>query len=289
VSARQAYCGARAPVIYDALADILRVLLPGGGCAMILGQAYFDESGSHSGSEVLCVAGYVFRKNQAIKLGHEWRKVLRWKKLPYFHMVDCAHGNGPFANLTKDERIAVETRLIEIIKRHAIQGISVTVDPLEYASFPGKLPTKPGLYDNAYAFCAQAVMAGISAFIETNPIVGQMAYFFEAGHQSAPQADEIMRAMFVLPKHKHDFRYVGHAFVEKQHSPQIQAADLLAWQWYTDRRHQREGRPRRKDCASLLQLHHNALHFGSAELDGIAREQTKLTDLLRQASVGQSS
>lgn len=271
-------------VSVDVLADILRVMLPGGGYTMIQAQAFFDESGSHHGSAILCVAGYVFRKNDAIKLGHEWRKVLRWKKLPYFHMVDCAHGNGPFANLTRDERIAVETRLIEIIKRFAIQGITVTVDPMEYASFPAKLPIKPGLYDNAYSFCAQSILAGISAFIEKNPQIGKMVYFFEAGHKSRPQAEEIMRAMFAVPKHKHDFRYAGHAFVQKEDSPQIQAADLLAWQWYTDRRHQREGRPRRKDCASLLQLHHNAIHFGAEELDAIAREQAKLTDLQRSAS-----
>jgi hypothetical protein len=54
--------------------------------------------------------------------------VLRWKKLPYFHMVDCAHGNGVFANLRLDERIAVQTKLIEAIKRHAIQGIAITVE-----------------------------------------------------------------------------------------------------------------------------------------------------------------
>jgi Protein of unknown function (DUF3800) len=268
---------------------MLRLMLPSGGYAMIQAQAFFDESGSHEGSPILCVAGYIFLKNDAIKLGHEWRKVLRWKKLPYFHMVDCAHGNGSFANLTKDERIAVETKLIEIIKRFAVQGISVTVDPMEYASFPSKLPTKPGLYDNAYALCAQTIMTGIWGFIDTNPLVGKMVYFFEAGHKSRSQADEIMRAMFAVPKHKHNFRYAGHAFVEKQDSPQIQAADLLAWQWYTDRRHQRQGRPRRKDCASLLQLHHNAIHLGTKELDTIASEQTRLTDLQRRASAERSS
>jgi hypothetical protein len=229
VSARQGL-KTQAPILYDALADILRLLFPGDGYAMIQAQAFFDESGSHDGSAVLCVAGYVFRKSNAIKLGHEWRKVLRWKKLPYFHMVDCAHGNGPFANLTKDERIAVETKLIETIKRYAIQGISVTIDPAEYASFPNKLPTKAGLYDSAYALCAQTIMTGVWAFIDANPRIGKMHYFFEAGHQSAPQADEIMRAMLATPRHKHNFRYAGHSSVEKADAPQIQAADLLAWQ-----------------------------------------------------------
>jgi hypothetical protein len=272
----------------DIVADILRVVLHrGGGCAVIQAQAYFDESGSHDGSPILCVAGYIFRKNQAIKLGHEWRRVLRWKKLPYFHMVECAHGNGPFAKLTKDERIAVQTKLIEAIKRYAVQGVAITVDPVEYAPFPGRLPTKPGLYDNAYAFCAQVIMTGVSVFLERNPLVGKMAYFFEAGHQSRPQADEIIRTMFAQPAIKQQFRYAGHAFVEKADAPQIQAADLLAWQWYTDRRHQREGKPRRKDCASLLELHHNAVHIDSAELDRMVKESVMIADLFGEKSASE--
>jgi hypothetical protein len=257
---------------------------------MIQGQAYFDESGSHDGAPILCVAGYIFKKSEAIRLGHEWRKVLRWKKLPYFHMVECAHGNGPFANLTKDERIAVQTKLIEAIKRHAIQGIAITVDPTEYATFSKRFPFKRGLYDSAYAFCAQVIMAGVSVFIEKNPQIGKMDYFFEAGHSSVPQADEIMRTMLAQPAVKHQFRYAAHAFVEKRDAPQIQAADLLAWQWYTDRRHTAEGRLRRKDCASLLQLHHNAVHIDSKELDRIANESIVIAELFaNRTSVERSS
>jgi hypothetical protein len=265
---------------------MLRVLLPSGGYAMIEAQAYFDESGSHDGAAILCVAGYIFKKSEAIKLGHEWRRVLRWKKLPYFHMVDCAHGNGPFANLSKDERVVVQTKLIEAIKKHAIQGIAVTVNPAEYAAFPGRLPIRPGLYDNAYAFCAQSIMTGVSVFMERNPLVRSMAYFFEAGHKSAPQAHQIMQSMFAQPAVKEQFRYAGHAFVEKEKSPAIQAADLLAWQWYTDRRHELEGRPRRKDCASLLQLHHNAVHIDSKELDRIANETIMIANLFGERSSG---
>ncbi len=218
------------------------------------------------------------------------RRVLRWKKLPYFHMVECAHGNGPFANLTKDERIAVQTKLIEAIKRHAIQGVAITVDPTEYATFSKRLPFKRGLYDSAYAFCAQVIMTGVSVFIERNPQIEKMAYFFEAGHSSAPQADEIMRTMLAQPAIKQQFRYAAHAFVEKRDAPQIQAADLLAWQWYTDRRHTAEERARRKECASLLQLHHNAVHIDSKELDRIANESIMIADLFgKQAAAEQSS
>jgi hypothetical protein len=264
----------------DPVADMLRVILPTGGFAMIEAQAYFDESGSHDGSAILCVAGYIFRKSEAIKLGHEWRKVLRWKKLPYFHMVECAHGSGPFANLTMAERIVVQTKLIEAIKKYAIQGLAITVNPVEYATFHARLPLVPDFYENPYAFCSQVVMGGVSVFIERNPYVRSMAYFFEAGHKSAYQAHEIMEGMLKLPNAKEQFRYAGHAFVEKQKSPAIQAADLLAWQWYTDKRHELEGRPRRKDCASLLEAFHTVVHIDKEKLDRIADHTIKVVSLL---------
>jgi hypothetical protein len=40
------------------------------------------------------------------------------------------------------------------------------------------------------------------------------------------------------------YRYVGHAFVQKERNSAIQSADLLAWQWFTDKKHQLEKRPR---------------------------------------------
>ena len=101
---------------------MLSALLPPGGNVTVLCEAFFDESGSHEGAAILCLAGYIFKKNEAIKLWHEWRKVLHWKKLPYFHMVDCGHGNGPFANLSKNERVAVQTKLIEAIKQTRHSG-----------------------------------------------------------------------------------------------------------------------------------------------------------------------
>jgi hypothetical protein len=41
---------------------------------------------------------------------------------------------------------------------------------------------------------------------------------------------------------------------------------LVGWQWYKDKKNQLEGRPRRKDCESLLQLHHNAGHLDRSSL-----------------------
>lgn len=250
----------------DPLALVLSGVLPFGGYVTIQCQVFFDESASHDGAPFLCVAGLIFKKSEAIKLGREWRKVLQWKRLPYFHMVDCAHGNGVFAKLPKDERSDIARRMIEIIKCRAIQGIAVTINNLDFASVVAEFPKIGKHYGTSYAFASHSVLAGVRSWIYRNPKVQEMAYFFEDGHGSRQRTDEIMANIFADSALHKEYRYVGRGFVTKQKSYAIQAADLFAWQWYTDRRHQLEGRPRRKDCENLLQLHWNAIHLDRAAI-----------------------
>ena len=57
------------------------------------------------------------------------------------------------------------------------------------------------------------------------------------------------------------FRYKEHQFIGKEHSACIQAADILAWQWYIDRRRKSEGKPRRKDCEAIVNGKFSCLTF----------------------------
>ncbi len=94
---------------------------------MAAAHAYFDESGTHDGSPVLCVAGYVIPEERRQDFNTKWIETLESKGLTHFHMVDCAHGNGEFANLGMSERIEVQTKLIELIKGSSARGIGAMI------------------------------------------------------------------------------------------------------------------------------------------------------------------
>ena len=64
-------------------------------------KAYFDESGCHDGSTVLAVGGYLVRADWATRMQRKWRSALSKYGLPYFYMVDCAHGSGVFKSLSR--------------------------------------------------------------------------------------------------------------------------------------------------------------------------------------------
>ena len=65
-------------------------------------NSHFDETNTHKGAERLCVAGYVFHKDKAEQQAIRWASLVDKWRVPYFHMVDCAHNTGVFGHLTKD-------------------------------------------------------------------------------------------------------------------------------------------------------------------------------------------
>lgn len=211
---------------------------------MSLLEAYIDESGSHEGSSVLCVAGYLYTKDNRLKLDKEWGIALQRFNLPYFHMVDCAHGNLPFDKLSKTNRTAVAKEMIELIKKYMLYGFSVTINETQYDLWR---KDKYQLFGSAYTFCCWMMLIAVESWAEKHAYGGKIAYYFEAGHKHQSEANKVLTETVDLP----EFRYASHNFVEKKFNGAIQSADLLAWQAAKFRKDYLV-RPPRQDFFSLV-------------------------------------
>jgi hypothetical protein len=240
--------GGKPQIQGEVFASLVGTFLPFGGNLVALVEAHFDESIGTMPRRVLCVAGYIMTDRAARRLTREWCNVLNQYQLPYFRMSACAHGNYPFRNLSIEQRIAVEKRVIDIAKSRTIKWFAVVIDLDDFDQY---MP-KHELIGNPYTFCAHVIIGGIAHWVADSKYDGDIAYVFEAGHESEREAGQIMQKIFHYPGLKSAQRYASHAFVDKAKSPPTQAADLLSWHTYTDLRHRLEGRPRRKDFASLL-------------------------------------
>jgi hypothetical protein len=172
-------------------------------------------------------------------------------------MSACAHGNYPFDKLTKPQRVAVQTKMIGLIKRRTIKGIVVTLDMNEFQKI---MPDNSEVIGGAYSFCLNIVVGGVYYWAKDKGFTGRLAYFFEAGHNNQSEAQRILTRSFNDKNVKTNGNYAGHAFLKKEDSPPTQAADILARQWYTDLRRKIEGKKRRADCASLLEHDHDVRH-----------------------------
>lgn len=231
-------------------------------------EAYFDESYSDKRPRILAVAGYVFEKTACLEFDVELKEILEFYRLPYFHMVDCGPGNPPFHNLDKSARDQIARKMIALIKRYTAFGVAFAVNHDDYEEVfrDGFFPKDLAHYGDPYSYCCYSCLTAIQGWISKTRVDGQIGYFFESGHASAPKATALMDQVFNVPNLRQDFRYGAHGFVPKTHRP-VQAADMLAYLHYKDLKEAFSStpRPRRKDFEALIEV-------GSAETKFVPRE-----------------
>jgi hypothetical protein len=234
-------------------------------------QAYFDESGTHRGAPVTCVAGYLFTADQCLRFETEWKQALDDYAIPHFHMADCANGGKFFRGWPISRRDELERRLIGIIKRRATIGVVASVRPEDHANF--STPELVGR-GGSYVLCLLWCVAGVAAWVAKHGYSGKIAYFFESGHQLASRADQAMQWLSKRPVLRDGSRYRAHSFVSKELSLPVQAADILAWQWYKDwsNRVGAKRRPRRLDLSALLSLPHMSSHLTTQHLEAMVTD-----------------
>lgn len=245
--------------------DLAEALAPGPNDLVALIQAYFDES---YGNGLLCVAGYVFTKGKAKRLDAQWRKMLRRYRLPYFRMSACAHGKKPFDHLSYDDRDKAARLAIGLIKKFALVGIAATVDERQHEA---QVPD-PYKIHGPYEFCVWNCLMGVRRWMDGEGRKGDVAYVFEAGHAHQSNANRLMHLLFKSPRLRERYRYVSHSFVDKAKSRPCQAADILAWQWYTDAKRAAEGKSQRADLKALLSVPHLVRHIDVERHAEISRQ-----------------
>jgi len=229
---------------------LIAITVPEGGAIFVPVEVYLDESKGSKPERIMCVAGYLFERSQAERLTVEWNAQLERFDLPFFHMVDCAHGSGEFSKLEKPERIELQTELIKIANKYARAGFSSTTLSEKFPALSILHPLQGGLEQT---FNSMFCLSGVRRWADVLQYNGPISYFFESGNR--PEQAEAGRFMNMIcedPVAREKFRYHSHAFIPKEGNPPVQAADLLAWQSYTDRRHALEAKPRRADYVALL-------------------------------------
>ena len=235
------------------------------GYAFVI-EAYLDESGTHGGSPITCVAGYLFESEQSLRLEREWKSALGDFGIGHFHMADCAGGGGDFRGRSVSDRDALCRKLIGIIQRRALLGIVASVDPREYAKVAERtLVERGGAYMMSLLWCVQ----GVGQWAASREYRGRIAYFFEAGHRLQSHASSAMMRVKTNPGLERRLCYASHAFIDKNEACAIQAADLLAWQWYKDAigNQSQPRRPRRLDLRSLLESPHYSCHLEGRDME----------------------
>lgn len=208
----------------EAFERFLDVMLPGGGCAVAFTEVYLDESYDEStGSPLLCVAGYVFKKYEAKEFSRKWAAFLKRKGVPYFHMSECAHATGVFEGKDCD---GIARELIRRTRSSTEFGFAISINERDYDELVGP---QEGMR-SAYAFALMASMNHVLNWKLRTGTTGETAFFFEAGHKHQSDANAFVTWMLGNASLSAALGYAGHAFVPKV-TPGLHPADNLAWHW----------------------------------------------------------
>lgn len=214
---------------------------------MVMFEGYFDESGSfNEESGIFCISGYFLTAENARAMDAEWLRVLIDHKLPYFHMVDCAHGNKTCAEMPVEERSEIASKCIALIKEFTLEGFSALTRKDNFA------PTEDA--PDVYSYCVSLSVQALRAFLKSIDATGELAFFFESGHNSQGRAyNHVAKEIANLS--------ASLSFADKRDVRLLQAADLLAWQSTKFAKDQSSGaRPPRKDFLDLMG-HNHCLYF----------------------------
>ncbi len=237
-------------------------------------QAFMDESGTDDSSTVLCVAGYVFTKPQAKKFSRQWRAALakantgKPTQAEFFRMSDCAHGAGQFEGWDRQDCIAIETALIKHVHKRTEFGYAVTLNEDDYNE---RLAGRSGM-PSAYAFACFAALGMIRRWALKRNYAGEIAYFFESGHEHQRNANGFLDELFTSTRTRDQYWYAGHAFRPKEKDACLQSGDLLAW--HAVKHHEREARGEgmRKDLQALVRADHDMRrHYDIPAMERLAK------------------
>lgn len=251
----------------------IRLLLPGGGVMFNLVAPYIDESGTHDQAATICAGGYIFESGAAQELNREMGSLFAEYRIPYFHASEIIPGkpkeggNGLFDHLSLKDRDAIARAFIASIKEHSAYGFAATVRKADYERIATAYPALP----RAYGFMLMQCMILVANWCDRSGFSGKAFYFFEDGATHKRNAirwlDDFVLASDRL---KQRYRYFDRAFVDKHHSPAINAADLLVYRWSSHLENKdKPGYEPRKDLLALMRPQDTVADWAGEHLTGL--------------------
>jgi hypothetical protein len=220
------------------ISDFLPGVWPDGGLLVML-RAFFDDSGTHEGgrfgpSKVVAVAGVFGTEGELRGLEDEWRKHLKRPldgtkpPLSRFHMTECQNSHGEFAGWSRTETDYFCHQLGTVIIESGVSAYGMACfrkdwDELITGDTRAILGDAEG---NAVRNCFLKATAWAQEFT-FDP---KMMFFLD----DRPHRQRENRVVFnvfemqALPPPE----LVGLSFVTSHDFPALQAADLIAWEFY---------------------------------------------------------
>lgn len=205
-------------------------------------ELHLDESGSGTGQFTL--AGYLFEASRLERFSAEWHDCLDRNHLPFFHMVDCAHGNQSFQAISKRDRVRLQMTLMRLIKKYSIGGFVINI---------GAEGVDP---KHIYSLAAQRMISLLQYWARMVSFEGNLRPIFEDGGYGKGLVELAFKKAINSPAPGDTLRIDLPSFMPKMNNAGIQAADFLAWQYHNFTKKRKKQSLARLDFRALLRHPH---------------------------------
>jgi uncharacterized protein DUF3800 len=197
-------------------------------------SAYFDDSGTHTASDVIVVAGVLATEGRLELLERGWKRELanpiegRKRPLKRFHMTDCFSSRGEYAGWSRTETDYHCRLLRELMIGNDISAYGVACSRKDYDEFiRGDLRDVLGTPEG---FCIRNCFVRSLAWMDRTVYDPEIRFVFDdrptpVKHDAAAAYDAYERIIGIK-------NLRGISFEGSLSTILLQAADLVAWEFY---------------------------------------------------------
>lgn len=195
--------------------------------------AYYDESGTHKGSPITVLAGFIGDAEGWADFEREWRKILVKHDLRFVRAKQLFHRQGPYRSWPDKQFDHLRADLLYVLQEHKdFQVSKIILRDEDYYRFyisDGPASSRERL-DTKYALCARIALHFFPIMHNRLESKHAINFVLEAGHRNAGDALRVHTEMKTKASWARSIGTI--AFGMKDEFPALQAADLISYWFY---------------------------------------------------------
>jgi hypothetical protein len=236
--------------------------------------AYFDESGTHKGSELSGMAGFVGEARQWRKFEKRAAKLFDRFRVDVFHTIDVRRTDKDFEGWPVDRKIEFLDEFQHIINETLESGVASFIRNDDYEYYKGLEWPKKTRWDSKYGLLFRACLAHMINIVKDIPSVTEprLHIVLEDGHKNANDAVRIYNFAKGLAKAQRAL--AGLTFDNKATCLPLASADLFAYNAWGQEIGQKPIGVPRKSTKAEASYRGNAwrIMFDRPRLDGLHQQ-----------------
>jgi hypothetical protein len=204
--------------------EVLRFRLACGAFCVLEVTGWFDDSGTHKGSEIVYMAGFVAKVTRWKRFRERWLKILKHFDVPYFHAHDLNVFAPPYTGWHEEDRVKFVTALQRPITDELSAPIISVVYRAAYNELVvGRLRSRIG---SPTALAMKGILLNVRLWAEDFGHSDPIGYGIDAGIAARREISNLLYRLRKDDDLQRDLRVGVYAEAAVNDTPELQAADM---------------------------------------------------------------